>query len=1220
MPGINAFVTAIWNSFRRAITRRPGRLIGAAATVALLLAVTLTTLLYSVPVQAQTPSTDVTLSALTVSPNDVIGFAANRISYEVGVASTVTEATVAATANHANATFVITPADADTSVAGHQVKLSAVENTVTVTVTAQDGNTTETDTVNISGVATETNTPATGAPTISGTAQVGQMLTASTSGIRDADGLANATFSYQWIHNDGIVDKAIETATQVTYDVQAGDANKTVKVRVSFTDDAGYRESVNSDPTGRIPAIWTGTVTVGNGPEGSGAVGYSTFAVGMGSVTDPAFQVDGVEYEVDAVAYDAHGLHLALSKELSTPFTLHVDTKGFESSKASTSEGSETYIHSWSQPGLNWSEGDNVRVVILEDKASNSAATGAPTISGTAQVGQMLTASSSGIRDADGLANAAFSYQWIRNDETSDTDISGADGSIHTLTDADEGKTIKVRVSFADDAGNAETLTSAATTTVEPQPLVPPAAPQNLTGSVSHKSVTLSWDDPGDDSITGYRMLRRSRDSAQYGDGQGAADFAAVVDDTGSSATTYTDTSVTPRTRYVYRIKAINQHGASQRSSYLNVETAASPAPAAPAGLSASSVAHDSVTIHWDDPEDDAITHYQILRREGGSGAFEIIAENVTETSYTDVAVAGETGYEYRVVAVNDAGASPESDSLTVNTPAAPSPPTKPTGLVATSALVERVDLSWDDPEDDTITHYQVLRREGDSGAFGTIQANTGPAATSYWDSTVAAETDYEYRVVALDDETFSPQSDSLKVSTPPAATSSALATRAVEIPSTVIIYSGTLTVGIHVSTEQQFTTDVVGFSLTPPKGALDQMTFSWRGVDYNITELAVERVTRTVGMETFDLGTSLAIELGGKLPEDVTLYLDDTAFPIRDSVNPLNRRSGHSWDVDSLPSWTDKQSVQARLEAPRSLQHFERVWTAVLYPGRSDAGDFPYQGWGSPQGADIGNISSATVDTDRWGCHGYRDENNITVFDCTATFTGIYYITDSYGTHLVIRLGRDIPGQWILEIGGRRYRVIDSLDFRGGPYTYLYLDFPVGPNMRIWRNVEDPGDLTDADDGIEVSLFRWIPPHVRPIPEYWSGQITPVTVDNGPSGYCGPSSETSSRCIVDSTHERYGSLTDDDFNIRGYTKTTLALTFDSSAANPGLHLTLNRAIQWAYLPLLELRIDEHTFQFAHASKTSRTPEGSVTYTWSSAATPWTVGTTATAKVQGNGE
>ena len=102
----------------------------------------------------------------------------------------------------------------------------------------------------------------------------------------------------------------------------------------------------------------------------------------------------------------------------------------------------------------------------------NTAASGAPTISGTPQVGEELTASTSGIADADGLDNAGFAYQWIRTD----TDIQGATGSTYTAVDADEGKRLKVRVSFTDDAGHEESLTSAATDAVA-------AAPEPLTAS-----------------------------------------------------------------------------------------------------------------------------------------------------------------------------------------------------------------------------------------------------------------------------------------------------------------------------------------------------------------------------------------------------------------------------------------------------------------------------------------------------------------------------------------------------------------------------------------------------------------------------------------------------------------------------------------------------------------------------------------------------------------
>ena len=104
-----------------------------------------------------------------------------------------------------------------------------------------------------------------------------------------------------------------------------------------------------------------------------------------------------------------------------------------------------------------------------EEPERNTAATGAPTIGGTPQVGEELTASTSGISDADGLDDARFAYQWIR----AASHIQGATGSTYTAVEADEGERLKVRVVFTDDAGNAESLTSAATDAVaaRPEPL-----------------------------------------------------------------------------------------------------------------------------------------------------------------------------------------------------------------------------------------------------------------------------------------------------------------------------------------------------------------------------------------------------------------------------------------------------------------------------------------------------------------------------------------------------------------------------------------------------------------------------------------------------------------------------------------------------------------------------------------------------------------------------
>ena len=215
-----------------------------------------------------------------------------------------------------------------------------------------------------------------------------------------------------------------------------------------------------------------------------------------------------------------------------------------------------------------------------------------------------------------------------------------------------------------------------------------PAAPTGLTApTVAHNSVTLSWDDPGDTSITGYRILRRDPVN------QAPGVFSTIVSNTGSAATSYTDGTVAAKTRYVYRVKAINAAGLSGQSNYVNAETPAAPvspsAPAKPTGLTASSVSHDSVTLSWDDPDDDSITGYRVLRRSRdgdahgdgeGSAQFVVIMDDTgtSDASYTDTSVTARTRYVYRVKAINAVGLSERSGYVNVETPAAPQPTPAP--------------------------------------------------------------------------------------------------------------------------------------------------------------------------------------------------------------------------------------------------------------------------------------------------------------------------------------------------------------------------------------------------------------------------------------------------------------------------------------------------------------------------------------------------------------
>ncbi len=93
-----------------------------------------------------------------------------------------------------------------------------------------------------------------------------------------------------------------------------------------------------------------------------------------------------------------------------------------------------------------------------------------------------------------------------------------------------------------------------------------PPAPQNLTATAAVGGVTLSWDAPDDSTVTGYQILRRRP-------GSGETVLLVHVADTGSTATTYTDTDVTPGTRYVYRVRAINAKGTGPYSNSASATT-----------------------------------------------------------------------------------------------------------------------------------------------------------------------------------------------------------------------------------------------------------------------------------------------------------------------------------------------------------------------------------------------------------------------------------------------------------------------------------------------------------------------------------------------------------------------------------------------------------------------------------------------------------------------
>ena len=394
--------------------------------------------------------------------------------------------------------------------------------------------------------------PASGEPTISGTAQVGETLTAGTTGIADADGLSGATFAYQWLADD--VD--ISGATDATYTLVADDEGQTIKVRVTFTDDAENETTLTSAATEAVAAApqpdspATGLPTISGTPQVGEVLTVNTTGIA---------DADGLTtstYSYQWVASDGT-TDTDIPDATDATYTLVADDEG------QTIKVRVTFTDdAENETTLTSAATEAVAAAPQPDRP----ATGEPTISGTAQVGEVLTVNTTGIADADGLTTSTYSYQWVASDGTTDTDIQDATDATYTLVADDEGQTVKVRVTFTDDAENETTLTSAATGEVASGgPTEPPGQPPKLKGVANADgTVTLSWEAPDDDSVTGYQILRRRPT-------EGENTLLVYVEDTGSAATTYTDANVSAGVKHVYRVKAINAAGLSKRSNVVKV-------------------------------------------------------------------------------------------------------------------------------------------------------------------------------------------------------------------------------------------------------------------------------------------------------------------------------------------------------------------------------------------------------------------------------------------------------------------------------------------------------------------------------------------------------------------------------------------------------------------------------------------------------------------------
>ena len=641
----------------------------------------------------------------------------------------------------------------------------------------------------------------TGKPIVLGTLEVGQTLRADVSGINDRNGMTNATFTYEWINSYQYSSGG--SADGEEYTLVDGDAGRRIWLAVTYTDDAGHEERLYSElgevaprpggaveddidlePVDEHSSQYVDYITP-EYPDPPADPGRLSIAIyhGVGSAVPvvnglvPDSDPDTLDYVVSLRVVDDDDNPVANCNEGGVGgsyllYTIPEDRQWHRtvtfSELCMSGASSATLMIELLNGSSEFMRRDEVRFLAVVD----SPATGTPTISGTAQVGETLTADTSDIADANELSNVQYKYQWLADD----ADISGATNATYTLAAADEGKAIKVQVSFTDDEGNEETLTSTATDAVSAA-LLPP--PDNVR-AVTQKSgaVELTWDAPQDATVTGYRIERRptggSPSDQQRSDGS-PRDQHTLVEDTGSADTSYTDNTAQEGVGYEYRVSARNEAGAGAESDWVNAEEATapnSPATGAPT-ISGTAQVGETLTANTSGIADEdglsgATFSYQWVADDteiaGATSSTYTLTDSeeskviTVQVSFTDDADNEETLTSAATAAV--AGAQPTE------------PPAKPRGLEATTASHNSVTLTWDDPGDDSITGYVILRRipgVDPEGHFDELVADTGTAATSYTDDTVAAETRYTYRIKAINGAGTSERSRWSHIDTPAA-------------------------------------------------------------------------------------------------------------------------------------------------------------------------------------------------------------------------------------------------------------------------------------------------------------------------------------------------------------------------------------------------------------------------------------------------------------------
>ena len=339
--------------------------------------------------------------------------------------------------------------------------------------------------------------------------------------------------------------------------------------------------------------------------------------------------------------------------------------------------------------GLRTAQQQHEESLAQSEETPNSPPEGNVTIRGTAQTGVRLWAITSRITDPDGMDSPGFTYQWLRDTGSGGAEIDNAFRSTYLLIDADVGSQVSVRVSFTDDDGNTETLTSDAVYVQEPPPLhggfdTVPAShdgsspftfqihfsvePELTAANVRDHVLTVtngavtaaSQTEPGSSTPN----IRWQITVTPSGDDGVTVALSATTDCSADGAVCASDG------RMLQNPSSITVSGPPEEEEETEPPPPAT-TPGKPTGLTATLNSDGSITLSWNAPTGDTVDGYQILRRRPRENerSLTVYVEDTgsTATTYKDTNTGLDTRYVYRVKARNGDNVSPRSNFARVD-------------------------------------------------------------------------------------------------------------------------------------------------------------------------------------------------------------------------------------------------------------------------------------------------------------------------------------------------------------------------------------------------------------------------------------------------------------------------------------------------------------------------------------------------------------------------